>query len=112
MDRTQRILVCINLGLLSHFSLLPAACHQAGSKAYHAAPLSMRSSAIRLRFKLHCTARLPATRRPILRQKIVVDPEGLEPSTFSLPLRRATNCAMGPGEPAPAATRRCGRGGG
>ena len=25
-----------------------------------------------------------------------VDPEGLEPSTFSMPLRRAPNCAMGP----------------
>ena len=25
-----------------------------------------------------------------------VDPEGFEPSTFSMPLRRAPNCAMGP----------------
>ena len=28
---------------------------------------------------------------------ITVDPEGFEPSTFSMPLRRAPNCAMGPG---------------
>ncbi len=27
---------------------------------------------------------------------ILVDPEGFEPSTFSMPLRRAPNCAMGP----------------
>ncbi len=26
----------------------------------------------------------------------LVDPEGFEPSTFSMPLRRAPNCAMGP----------------
>ena len=26
----------------------------------------------------------------------MVDPEGFEPSTFSMPLRRAPNCAMGP----------------
>ena len=26
----------------------------------------------------------------------IVDPEGFEPSTFSMPLRRAPNCAMGP----------------
>ena len=26
-----------------------------------------------------------------------VDPEGFEPSAFSMPLRRAPNCAMGPG---------------
>ena len=28
----------------------------------------------------------------------MVDPEGFEPSTFSMPLRRAPNCAMGPYE--------------
>ena len=27
---------------------------------------------------------------------VSVDPEGVEPSTFSMPLRRAPNCAMGP----------------
>ena len=27
---------------------------------------------------------------------LLVDPEGFEPSTFSMPLRRAPNCAMGP----------------
>jgi hypothetical protein len=27
-----------------------------------------------------------------------VDPEGLEPSAFSMPLRRAPNCATGPFE--------------
>lgn len=27
---------------------------------------------------------------------IPVDPEGFEPSAFSMPLRRAPNCAMGP----------------
>ena len=27
---------------------------------------------------------------------LCVDPEGFEPSTFSMPLRRAPNCAMGP----------------
>ncbi len=29
-------------------------------------------------------------------QAVVVDPEGFEPSTSSMPLRRAPNCAMGP----------------
>ena len=29
-------------------------------------------------------------------QYSVVDPEGFEPSAFSMPLRRAPNCAMGP----------------
>jgi hypothetical protein len=28
-----------------------------------------------------------------------VDPEGFEPSAFSMPLRRAPNCAMGPNQP-------------
>ena len=28
--------------------------------------------------------------------KTKVDPAGLEPATFSMPLRRAPNCAMGP----------------
>ena len=28
----------------------------------------------------------------------LVDPEGFEPSAFSMPLRRAPNCAMGPTE--------------
>ncbi len=27
---------------------------------------------------------------------LIADPEGFEPSTFSMPLRRAPNCAMGP----------------
>ena len=27
---------------------------------------------------------------------MVVDPGGFEPPTFSMPLRRAPNCAMGP----------------
>ena len=31
------------------------------------------------------------------RPYIVVDPGGFEPPTFSMPLRRAPNCAMGPG---------------
>src|SRR6185436_2847650 len=32
----------------------------------------------------------------IARAGFLVDPEGFEPSTFSMPLRRAPNCAMGP----------------
>src|SRR4030065_1567944 len=29
-------------------------------------------------------------------QDLKVDPEGFDPSAFSMPLRRAPNCAMGP----------------
>ena len=29
---------------------------------------------------------------------VFVDPVGFEPTTFSMPLRRAPNCAMGPGD--------------
>ena len=32
----------------------------------------------------------------LLLHRPLVDPEGFEPSTFSMPLRRAPNCAMGP----------------
>ena len=32
----------------------------------------------------------------VIRLPIFVDPEGFEPSTSSMPLRRAPNCAMGP----------------
>jgi hypothetical protein len=35
-----------------------------------------------------------------------VDPEGFEPSAFSMPLRRAPNCAMGPQKYALVAMRR------
>jgi hypothetical protein len=38
-----------------------------------------------------------ATRRPPRRRAFQVDPVGFEPTTFSMPLRRAPNCAMGPG---------------
>jgi hypothetical protein len=31
-----------------------------------------------------------------LRAYVEVDPGGFEPPTFSMPLRRAPNCAMGP----------------
>ena len=39
--------------------------------------------------------RWPTT--PVLAYWICVDPVGFEPTTFSMPLRRAPNCAMGPG---------------
>jgi hypothetical protein len=36
-----------------------------------------------------------------------VDPGGFEPPTFSMPLRRAPNCAMGPGNSVTGSDVRC-----
>ena len=51
---------------------------------------------IRLSGSWLTTPALACDRMVTIHLSVLVDPEGFEPSTSSMPLRRAPNCAMGP----------------